>query len=615
LKIGQKFLKNGEKKDLNRFIAAWNTLVDTGIKPSIDMFRLYNKIKVNNGESLWAIRFKEDIGIRLRNYGDLPNSIYHWIPKKGLVSKETPRRIKEWLILSDLIEGHKPLIKVRTTNSETGKNEVIYIPNRESYWNKNGLNHKQLDGAKRAFYQKSGLFEKIKFKRLKTIYDKKLKKKVRPYDPLKQAIIDKLEEAGYFYPNGVTSRKIWFKEAYKLRYNEELVTEYLEVIYWERIAKLRFRENDGYKLALKAYYEKIGQKITYFNDDIIHFDPLSEIFEIFIVDEFQALYETIEVLKQDVAKLSRLKTLTQLINRLKDVDAAVIARVIAKAKLKIAIPTQITFSLTEADQYEEIIGSKITRDSTRFWMEKYTDSFSGFIAALIMDPRIRLMINDFTKQNDKLSHLELPENVISEVNWAHDPSVKNLVTLPDVITKFKSGRRFFASEIIQNKLLREIGEMKGQITPTYYFLDYLKTLGTYDPLTNRTKNIQMEFIPKGRTLSGLTNLAKKSNVIILSYWSNSMVEIGRIAEVIQAIRLSKYDNHILDPEIIVKEVYKRLDQGNEALGFKRRIDQATKKLIQELLEISKGKGETLFYRDVYLKLLEKYTCDSSFSNN
>jgi hypothetical protein len=178
--------------------------------------------------------------------------------------------------------------------------------------------------------------------------------------------------------------------------------------------------------------------------------------------------------------------------------------------------------------------------------------------------------------------------------------------MPDIVVKEKISRKFLASEIVQNKVLREIGDNIGQISPRDYLLEYLKTMGVYDPDKSSVKNIQLEFIPRGHTLGGKTNLAKDTNVVIISYWRNDVPQMGRVPEIIQSLRMIRYLDKIENQEIIKQKVVNRLRQGIGALGFQRKMDENTSRVIQELTELTSADGEVTFFRDSFLELLRKY---------
>ena len=156
---------------------------------------------------------------------------------------------------------------------------------------------------------------------------------------------------------------------------------------------------------------------------------------------------------------------------MKTLSGSEIARIIQKAKLRNLKKVPITFKLNDADKYQG--EGTLTRDPIRFWVEKYTDGISGFAKALVGDNRVRNAIKDFSRTNG-ISQLDLPLNVTIETNWAHNPTRVNVVTMPDIVVKEKKGRKFLATEIVQNKILREIGDNNCQISPRNYFLDYLR---------------------------------------------------------------------------------------------------------------------------------------------
>jgi len=61
---------------------------------------------------------------------------------------------------------------------------------------------------------------------------------------------------------------------------------------------------------------------------------------------------------------------------------------------------------------------------------------------------------------------------------------------------------------------------------------------------------------------------------------------NEIAEVIASIRLGKYVNGISDRERLLNYIYKQLNRGKEALGYKRVEDKNTEKIIRDLINIT-----------------------------
>lgn len=82
--------------------------------------------------------------------------------------------------------------------------------------------------------------------------------------------------------------------------------------------------------------------------------------------------------------------------------------------------------------------------------------------------------------------------------------------------------------------------------------------------------------------------------------------MGRVPEIIQSIRLVRYISKIKDKEIIRQNVVKKLKQGKGALGFQRKMDENTSRVIQELIELTGADGEATYFRDAFVELLRKY---------
>ena len=602
LEAGFNSLKTGKMSNIDSFTNHWNQIVKLGKPPTKEMIMLYNEIKEKHGVSLYVINYKTAPGYKIRNFGNLPSIIDEWFTRKYTTY------FNEWLIYRGHLEGKSAFIKVWVRGLKNREKELYLIPNYEATkWNTNGV-PMELWKPKRSFILRSGLFTEVKFPpRYK--YDPSRRNTVLIRHPVKERIINCLKNVVdnngkpiYKYPKEV-SRQSWFNSAYQLKFDESLIDEYLEGIYWQRIKTGRTRaERSSLKLSIINYYERLGERITSLSDLIIE-SELNETFEIYLVDESKALWDIISLLN-DVIPLKTVTTFDEWIDKLKTEFGSEIARIIQNAKLQNLNKVPITFKLTDADKYQG--GETLTRDPIRFWVEKYTDGISGFAKALIGDNRVRKALKEFSEASDGSKQLDLPLNVKIETNWAHNPTRVNIVTMPDIVVKEKTGRKFHASEIVQNKVLREIGDNCGQISPRDYLLEYLRTMGEYDPNNCSIKNIQLEFIPSGNTLGGRTDIAEDTNVVIISYWGNDVPQIGRVPEIIQSLRMIRYLNKIENREIINRKVVDKLKQGIGALGFQRKMDENTSRVIQELTELTSADGEVTFFRDSFLELLRKY---------
>jgi hypothetical protein len=353
---------------------------------------------------------------------------------------------------------------------------------------------------------------------------------------------------------------------------------------------------------VKDHYEKLNERITNITDRFYRSFDDKGIFKIAFVDksrEFNKLIKKLEeILPIDNCSYHDWTRTLEEISTVED-----IAKKIQEAHYLSVIESDINIDLQSADNY---VVKSFTRDVERFWDERYDNGFSGFAKALIEDNRIRKSITEFTEISEKLAPLLLRQDAIVEAKWGHDTSKLNLVTVPDIIVKNKIRNKIYACEIIQNKVARPIGKLSGQINVEHYLLDYLKTIGDYHSLDIPIKQLQFEFIPEGESINGLTNIAKKYNSIIISYWGKSLPELIRFGEIVSAFHIqNEFRNSIENDEKLIIDINKKLNYGRKALGFTRSIDSHTKFHVQELVNIAKNSsGRGTFFRGVFFKLLE-----------
>lgn len=599
LKVGRNILEMGSIEEMEIFLKRWDHVVDDGIKPTVDMWKLYNAIQETYGKPLTAVKYSDDTGHRIKKYGEITETL------KEMTNsfQRAYRDYHEWLIFRKKLPGNCALIEIYITNPDTSLTETWYIANRQSKWNPKGIERSSFEVNKRNFIRDSGFFEEVQLSSTGLVkYDPILKKTTRIRNPIKEALVTQLEVHPDFGYLRASKRPKWFVNAYQLKYDADLVDEYLEILFWTKLSQKKLDLDSTFKVALKKHYEQIGRYVQHVTNDIVPTE-LTKGFDIYLVDKSCSLLNLFDGLDNFVARSIHNDLVSWWFAIKQKVSAADLARVIQKAKMSSLHRVPITYNLEEANLSQF---GPLTDNPIRFWTEQYPDGISAMIAAMIQDQRMRNAITKFSKELYKIGTLDLSRNVISEIIWAHDATDANVATLPDNITRLTlSGE---ASEIIQNKLLRKIGDgtkEANSITPRSYLLDWLKTTGNYDPLTGKTINLQIEIIRKGETLGGLTNITKTNNALILSYWGGITVEIGRIAEVSQLIRIGRYYDKITDAEKLSDYVLDGLNRGRKSLGFSRHLGMKTQKLVTNLIDKSIKVGETKFLRNIILEILIK----------
>ena len=83
-------------------------------------------------------------------------------------------------------------------------------------------------------------------------------------------------------------------------------------------------------------------------------------------------------------------------------------------------------------------------------------------------------------------------------------------------------------------------------------------------------------------------------------------EFGRLMEVVSAIRQSIFKLNIKDPNILLTHVIDILNEyGEKAIGFRRVLDNKTRRIISELIGITNlDVGEEMLMRDILLYILK-----------
>ncbi len=107
-----------------------------------------------------------------------------------------------------------------------------------------------------------------------------------------------------------------------------------------------------------------------------------------------------------------------------------------------------------------------------------------------------------------------------------------------------------------------------------------------------------------------STITNKNNAIIISYWGKTIPERARWGNVVSTYhRIGNFGtDKIYDDKALLEEIYEMLTYGEKVLGFTPLIDDATEKIIADLLlVVKKSTNPTTFYYTELLELLRKYT--------
>ncbi|MHA2167754.1 MAG: hypothetical protein ACXAAT_18060 [Candidatus Hodarchaeales archaeon] len=586
-----KYSFNYESAESQRnLVKGWNHYVDSKNKPSIDMWRLYNKIQIQCDSPLLYIHRKDDQP-RLRLKRDIQEAeiLYNKTLKKYPTLRNATL-ITEWLKFRQKIKGKNPLIEIKITNPLNNKEEIWFIRNNRNRWNPEGLPFKN-DTAEKRFVS-SEFFEEWKFR--DGSYNIKIGE-IKGYMPhsIKKSIIDNLFSETSV-PNGAV-----FTQAYNLKMNAETIDEYFEWLWSKHRKTIKQIDETRPKLqGLENYYK--GLKVE---DKVLNVE-ITEKFDIFLFDKSRGLFKSLfselqTTADYEQAGCNNLEEWWELVK--KNITVKELATSLLRATHTAPInKTQVCYHFYDANTSRF---GPLSKDPIRFWSETFENSFSSLAAALMENEEIRQVLTNFVNENDELGPLKLKEGVDTYMK-GHDTGSEDLISVPDGLTK----KGHLCSDVFQNKLSRPIGRNQDEINAEDYLLDWLKTVGNYDPKNFSINNLQLEFIPKGDSLNGLTNIAEDHNAIIISYWGKTALEIGRFMEVISAIRVNNFKRQKkqnLSEEELRKLVIDNLEQKTHLYIQTGEIDDATMHIIDQFLpEGVKATGEGTFLKNSLIDLLK-----------
>ncbi|MFX1285121.1 MAG: hypothetical protein ACFFB5_15785 [Promethearchaeota archaeon] len=591
LKYGEQGRKHGNFKDFLLFSQKWNEIVKEKIAPTSHMWYLYNEIQQIYGAPLRRFRYNSDEFERLKVFQDFEIDLG--------TSCFTPGFYEEWFILRNKIVGKKCLIDLNIVNPSTGLRETYYIRNAKSTWNKNGI-------KPFLFAKKTGARRKIMDYLMETI---------NPYKPklssiritLMDEIIAELKAMDIGYPEESWQARNGFKKVYRPKFDELLLDDYLEIKFWEYIDDLKPNWLSRYKNVQKIVksFEDKGRRVIFITDEL-YYPNICNSTKIYLQDRSKLIDAITKEINNQNKFPSDRTDFNKWWNKVRTkITPMHLARAIQKIRKqsKHLHYSGIIYSIDQAEKFPNI--GPINRNLKEFLDENNPKGLPAFVGAVIQDPKIRLRITLFTQERNQLGNLDLPLKVVSEIKWGYIKTHKNLITFPDNITRANQK----ACEIVQTKFIRELGNKKGKLRDSTFLFDELKTLGNYDLTSGKVKNLQVEFIPKGSVSNCFINEQKDFNILILSYWGESDYKLGRLMEVTSAIRHGLFKRNIKNSDILVTHVTEILNKyGEEAIGFKRELDNNTRTKINELISILNfNAGEETLFRDIYLYTLWKHS--------
>ncbi len=587
LKFGDRARKHGNFHNFLLFSQKWNEMMDKNITPTSHMWYLYNKIQKKHRAPLRRFRYNSDKFERLKVYQELEIDLG--------TSGFPPGFFEEWFILRDKMPGIKCLIKINIVNKINGLGETYFIRNTRSTWNKNGI-------EPFLFSKKTGARRKILDNLMETI---------NPNNPqfsdirttLKDELICELIVMDIGFPEDSGLARNGFKKIYRLKYDETFLDDYLEIKFWEYVNSLKPSWIPRYKNLQKivSRFEENGKRVISITDE--QYNPQIFNFTKIYLQDKTDLYANIFTEINNLRKFHNSpckaeEWWNEVKSKLTPMD---LAKVIQKVRMqnKTIHDTNIIYSL---DQAEKNLNIGLDRNLKEFLDENNSKGLPAFVGAALQDSKNRHRITMLTKKLNRLECLNLTENVVSEIKWGFIKTSKNLITFPDNITRSKGK----ACEIVQTKIVRELGNETGNLRVFAYLFDELKTIGSYDSSLETIKNLQIEFIPKGNILNNHTDIAKDFNALIISYWGVNTKEFGRLMEVVSAIRQSIFKLNIKDPNILLTHVIDILNEyGEKAIGFRRVLDNKTRRIISELIGITNlDVGEEMLMRDILLYILK-----------
>lgn len=601
IKLSNECLKSNDPKDYEDFAEKWNQHVDNGRTITQDMWVAYNKIQRLGNYPLRRFRQLNMEQYRVRYYYDLAKDFENLLERRG----RFPTSLYEhWFVHRGVNEGNLPFIKINIYNQFTKLNERYFLPNANYAWNPNpaytksviGINNKNRTGPRMII----DLFmEEIPIKTKQT-------RKTR------ELIVDKLRSNGFV---GNEKAGNWFKNLYKLKYNETLIDEVLNQYFWKTYNSNRLWKDNDYLSRSKYIYELINHykqneiQLKEFSKDLVELAQVDK-FKIALVDKSTILEAIIKDLKKEINDHD-----ADFWNTLKaQISTRKLANIIQKHKIRHLEYLDVYYTIKQARlEYNP----DLSGDPIKFWNECNSNGITRLSAALIQSSTIRSKIRKITKNNIKLGILNIHKEISVEDHWGRDNTRRNVVTFPDGVT-FKivgKKKRGGAVEFIQNKIITELSGNSGNLPVRDYLLDFFKTIGNVNGDTGVLK-FQVEFVPKGETLGGLINTKLNENHCIISYWGKCTTRVQRIGEITSAFVTGRFTENITSKEQLVKYIISKLNQGETVLNGTK-MEKISKQTIKELvssLGSLKDLKPTTFYKHWFVEFMKGYATDIEYNS-
>ncbi len=571
-----------------KFVKEWNKHVKSNIKPTRDMWTIYNEIQISSVPPLLCIYNNTEYPyIRMKDESKEAKKLFDSTLKR-YPNMKTTTLIVEWLKFRGNIEGKNPLVEVKIENPNTENQEKWFIRNKNSAWNPEGLAFKNNSAEKR--FVNSDFFQEVRFQT-----ESNQDKNKEPYST-KSAILDSL-----FTKNNVPTGKV-FQQAYRLKIEPEIVDKFIEELWSQEKRSIKqIDETRPVLHTINEYYKGLKISESPLNIEIV------EKFDIYLLDNSVSLFKPLFLELQSIVDYREEKC-DELSNWWDLIRERITTEELANSLLRAShscLIQQKPIMYRYSDATTSRFGPLLTKPN-QFWREEFKNGFSGLSGALLEDPRIRESITNLTKEDNTLNPLILHKYVQSKLVGHDTVSSNRFISQPDGITQIDQT----ILDVFQNKKSRPVGKKKDEIKAEDYLLDWLKTVGNYDPVNFSINNFRLEFLERGESLNNLTDIASNHNAIIISYWGNSAKEIGRYMEVISSIHLNEFKRQKkqnFSKEVLQNLVIEDLKKNNHLRYELTELDSPTQSIINQLIPYAiNSQGEGSFLKDSILNLLSDF---------
>lgn len=252
-------IKTGKYSDLKSLARAWNEYIAKGGRPTVEMWKTYNKIQEKYDKPIVLYKENDNLNAyKISICGELYSQLDSKLFNKRLSNpaKQISKLLDYWLIQAGKKEGIKPFFEVTVKNPSTKEMETYWIANaKQRNWNPYEAKEQRFFSGHRAA---GGMITKFLTTKIKLNEEH-----IELYPRIEKSLRKKYPKLGVQTGRrNLKGQKILFRTFYKLNYPKEVTDEAIKLMFWKYV-------DSRPKSYIRSFSRKISRLITYYNENNI----------------------------------------------------------------------------------------------------------------------------------------------------------------------------------------------------------------------------------------------------------------------------------------------------------------------------------------------------------